>query len=132
MKSNAYREVSRAFADHNWDLARDYELASTIFGTLSGKTYDDPVRGYQADMGLRAYFMRMEMLYNEVEFGVGPAERWEVFRDFTRALLEQPAVSATWETDKHIYSARFVRSIEEADPGDMGVWSVRDLAPKES
>lgn len=127
MKSNAYREVSRTFADHSWDVAQNYELASIVLGTLSGETHDDdPVRKHQADMVLRTYFMRMELLYNEVEFGVGPPERWAVFRDYTRAFLEQPAVRASWEVDKHIYGEGFVRSIEEAVPGDMGLSPLQD------
>lgn len=70
--------------------------------------------------------MRMELLYNEVEFGVGPTERWEVLRGYTRSFLEQPAVRTFWEADKHIYSAGFVRSVEEAKPGDMGVTPLQE------
>lgn len=37
MKSNAYRETSRMWADHNWDIAQDHELASIVLARCLGK-----------------------------------------------------------------------------------------------
>jgi hypothetical protein len=121
MKSNAYREVSRIMADHTWDIARDRQLAELVVDQLSGKKCDEPVSQYQSDMLFRAFVMRLELLYNEVEFGVGSAEQWEALRGLFRATLEEPTMRSAWEAEKHIWSKGFVDSVDGAAPGHLGL-----------
>ena len=116
LKSNAYREVSRAYADHSWDIARDRSLAEVMFNQLAGTDQADAVAELQSAMVLRAYLMRVELLYDEVQLGVGPLDRWVAMRDFTRAFLDTPKVREMWEADKLLYGSGFVAELDGATP----------------
>jgi hypothetical protein len=122
MRSNAYREVARAYADHNWDVARDRDLAELMMMQLSGKAPEDPVREFQSVMLLRAFLFRVELLYDEVKLGIGPEERWDAMRGLTGAFLNTPKIREMWEEDKFLYGRGFVEELENVDPDSpMGV-----------
>lgn len=121
MKSNAYREVSRLWADHNWDVARDRDLAELTLSQYSETDLGDPIRKYQSAMSTRAYLLRVELLYNEVEMGIGPQDKWEVIRGLTRTFLDIPNVRELWEEEKAIYGKDFVGELDSASPGMVGI-----------
>ncbi|MFT7653863.1 MAG: hypothetical protein ACI9ON_003065 [Limisphaerales bacterium] len=125
MRSTAHREVSRIFADHNWDQARDYDLTALLLSQLNSEEIEDPVRVAQSVFHQRAYLMRMELLHDEAKLGVGSRERWEAMRDFTRAYLEDPKMRELWETDRPIYGSDFVNAINNATPDWASVNAVR-------
>jgi hypothetical protein len=126
MRSTAHREGSRVFADANHDIASNEFMSKLVIEAFkTDPDWSSPLDEFRFALFGRSHFMRLEMLWNEVELGVGPRRRWEKYRDFTKGLMQLPHWREFWERDRHIYDPDFAAEIDAADIGDLGVTPTR-------